>query len=229
MYFTFFFNKIQELNTMIFRLFLGGSFDPVHEGHTDMVRAVSERLTAVGCPFVVYFLPTAGNPFKGKPTDPVHRLAMLDLACQSLMTQGVQADICPLEIHQTPPIYTIDTVQELHKLYPNDELIFIMGGDSLASLHLWKDFGRIFDFVKIWAFARVGTEGEICEQILAKMTEDFGEFLTGDKAIFYDQTPIPAISSSQIRTDLQHGKTPVHLSTPILNYIKAHELYKNVL
>lgn len=208
------------------RVFLGGSFDPVHDGHLGMVRAVARRLASLGEPYEIDFLPTAGNPFKGKPTDPIHRLAMLDLACQSLMTQGVQADICPLEIHQTPPIYTIDTIQELHKLHPDDELIFIMGGDSLASLHLWKDFGRIFEFVKIWAFARVGAEGEICEQILAKMTEDFGEFLTADKAIFHDQTPISAISSSQIRTDLQHGKTPVYLSTPILNYIKAHALYR---
>lgn len=225
------------------RVFLGGSFDPVHDGHLGMVRAVARRLVSLGEPYEIDFLPTAGNPFKGKPTDPIHRLAMLDLACQSLITQGVQADICPLEIHQTPPIYTIDTVQELHKLYPDDELIFIMGGDSLASLHLWRDYKELLAYVKIWAFDRAGSD-DVVPDILVRMTDDFGKFLQdgflkdkllktnnsfNTKSIFYDTSPVPAVSSTQIRHALAQNDKPCHLPEPIFAYIKTHELYKSVL
>lgn len=213
---------------MIFRLFLGGSFDPVHDGHMAMIRQVAHRLSALSLDFQVAFLPTAGNPFKGNPTDSAHRLAMLDLARQSLMIQGVQADICPLEIHQTPPVYTVDTVQKMHGLYPNDVLIFVMGHDSLASLPRWKNHEQILDFVKIWSFARADNTQPISPEILAKTTEDFGKFLTSG-VIFYDPTPIPAVSSSQIRQDLADGNVPAHLPEVILAYIKQHQLYQTVV
>ncbi|MDO5050683.1 MAG: nicotinate (nicotinamide) nucleotide adenylyltransferase [Moraxella equi] len=211
------------------RVFLGGSFDPVHDGHLGMVRAVARHLASLGKPYEIDFLPTAGNPFKGTPTDPTHRLAMLDLACEILKSENIFAQICPLEIHQTPPVYTIDTVKYFNEKYPNDTLIFVMGGDSLASLHLWKNFEEIFNFVKIWAFARVGATREIDEQIKNQLSDDFGDFTDGQKSIFYDTTPIVAVSSSQIRTALANGEAVPHLPTPILTYIKHHQLYKTVL
>lgn len=213
---------------MIFRLFLGGSFDPVHDGHMAMICQVTHRLSALSLDFEVSFLPTAGNPFKGNPTDSAHRLAMLDLACQSLMMQGVQANICLLEIHQTPPVYTIDTVQKMHNLYPNDVLIFVMGHDSLASLPKWKNYEQILDFVKIWSFARADNTQPILPEILVKTTRDFEEFLESGM-IFYDPTPIPAVSSSQIRQDLADGNALAHLPEVILTYIKQHQLYQTVV
>lgn len=211
------------------RVFFGGSFDPVHEGHLDILRHVYRTLSAQPTAFELSFLPTAGNPFKDNPTNPTHRLAMLDLACKILKSENIFAQICPLEIHQTPPVYTIDTVKYLNEKYPNDTLIFVMGGDSLASLHLWKAFEEIFQFVKIWAFARVGTTGEIDEQIKNQLSDDFVNVINGQKSIFYDRTPIVAVSSSQIRTSLANDEHPPHLPPPILNYIKNHQLYKSVV
>lgn len=209
---------------MSIRLFFGGSFDPVHDGHLDMVQAVHDRLTAQHLPFTVYFLPTAGNPFKSKPTDPTHRLAMLNVACQLLKNKHISAHICPLEIHQTPPIYTIDTVQNLATMYPNDTRIFILGGDSLANLPTWKHHDKILSFIKIWAFGRAGSS-TIDDEVLANLTDDFDEFLA-DKPIFYDNTPITTVSSSQIRHALINDETPAHLPLPILTYIKQHGLYR---
>lgn len=211
------------------RVYFGGSFDPVHEGHLDIVHHIYRTLSAQHTTFELSFLPTAGNPFKGNPTDPTHRLAMLDLSCEMLKNEHIFTQICPLEIHQTPPVYTIDTVKLLNEKYPNDTLIFVMGGDSLASLHLWKNFEEIFNFVKIWAFARVGATGEIDEQIKNQLSDDFVNIINGQKSIFYDTTPIVAVSSSQIRTALAHDERPPHLPLPILTYIKHHQLYKTVL
>ncbi len=216
------------------RLYLGGSFDPVHDGHLDMIRHVAHRLSshevATRPAFDIYFLPTAGNPFKDKPTDSIHRLAMLSLACQLLRDEDIHTTICPLEIHQTPPVYTIDTAHTLAKNHAGDECIFIMGDDSLVNLHLWRSYEDILNFVKIWSFARVGVTDDVQPSLSAKTTTDFDEFLTSKhKVIFRDATPTRAISSSQIRTMIQQGKTPPHLPTPILEYIKQHELYKNML
>lgn len=238
---------------MMARIFLGGSFDPVHDGHLDMVRLVHHRLSSLDMPFVISFLPTAGNPFKGTPTDPTHRLNMLSLACDMLKHQGITASIDTSEIHQTPPVYTIDTVRALARWYPDDERIFVMGGDSLASLHLWKNYKELLAYVKIWAFDRAGSD-DVVADVLAKMTDDFDKFLQdgflqddllkdellkdellktdktfNTKRIFYDKSPIPAVSSTQIRHALVQGDKPCHLPEPIFDYIKTHELYKSVL
>lgn len=230
------------------RVFLGGSFDPVHDGHLAMVRLVHHCLLSLGSPFVISFLPTAGNPFKGTPTDPTHRLNMLSLACDILNNQGITASIDTSEIHQTPPIYTIDTVRALARRYPDNERIFVMGSDSLASLHLWKDYKEILTYVKIWAFDRASSD-DVMPDVLAKMTDEFakfvqdgflkdeflqGKFLKTDKSfntksIFYDKSPVPAVSSTQIRHALAQGDTPCHLPRPIFDYIKTHKLYKSVL
>lgn len=211
---------------MSIRLFLGGSFDPVHDGHLAMVKAVHKRMLTHHSPFYLYFLPTAGNPFKGKATASTHRLAMLNLACQLLQKDGMTAHVCTHEIYQTPPIYTIDTVRHLSKIYPNDTLVFIMGGDSLANFHRWRDYQAILTHTKIWAFGRVGDKMTDERDVLMHLTDDFDEFMSNKKAIFYDKTTIMGVSSSQIRHDLQDGKTPTHLPLEVLQYIKEVGLYR---
>ncbi|MDO4451105.1 MAG: nicotinate (nicotinamide) nucleotide adenylyltransferase [Moraxella sp.] len=208
------------------RVFFGGSFDPVHEGHLDIMRHIYHALSAQHTTFELSFLPTAGNPFKGNPTDPTHRLAMLDVACKILKSENIFAQICPLEIHQTPPVYTIDTVKLLNKQHPDDTLIFVMGGDSLSSLHRWKAYDELLKLVQIWAVARADNDVPIDEKVLPHITHDFGGFLDGQFPIFYDRTPIVAISSSQIRTSLANDEHPPHLPLSILNYIKNHQLYR---
>ncbi|STZ07355.1 Nicotinate-nucleotide adenylyltransferase [Moraxella caprae] len=230
------------------RVFLGGSFDPVHDGHLDMVCLIHHRLSSLGSPFVISFLPTAGNPFKGTPTDPTHRLNMLSLACDILKNQDITASIDTSEIHQAPPVYTIDTVRALAQRYPDDERIFVMGGDNLASLHLWRDYKELLTYIKIWAFDRAGSD-DVVPDVLVRMTDDFGKFLQdgflkdgflkdkllktnnsfNTKSIFYDTSPVPAVSSTQIRHALTQNDKPCHLPEPIFAYIKTHELYKSVL
>lgn len=223
-----------KLDHVMMRLYLGGSFDPVHDGHLDMIRHVAHRLSSYDFtrsnPPSLYFLPTAGNPFKGKSADPLHRLAMLSLACQILRDENINVAICPLEIHETPPIYTVDTVQTLAKNHPDDERIFIMGGDSLVSLPRWKSYQEIFGLIKIWSFARARVIDDIPHEVSVRMTTDFDEFLKrGHSTIFYDTTSVRDISSSHIRATIKEGRVPPHLPKPILDYIKQHELYKDML
>lgn len=216
----------------IIRAFLGGSFDPVHLSHLQMATHVHQALSQFiqndprgqFAKIDVSLLPTAGNPFKGKPTADAHRLEMLHLA-----TQGTPIDIDTHELAQTPPVYTIDTVRHLRQIYPNDRLIFIMGQDSLHALPTWKDGDEILDFVNIWAFMRGDFKpvGDLSAQVLENLTDDLGEFLSQNGRIYQDSTPIPSMSSSMVRKMLadHNPEARQFLTKRVLDYIDKHAIY----
>ncbi|MCG3842810.1 nicotinate-nicotinamide nucleotide adenylyltransferase [Psychrobacter sp. Ps1] len=135
------------------RAYLGGSFDPVHNGHLEVAMSVYQHLLPIATQLQrtlhVSLLPNARSPFKTQSTDPNHRLAMLKLA-----TENTPIQINELELWQAPPVYTIDSVRTLRQQYPNDSLIFIMGMDSAHSLDKWKDGLRLTDHVNLWVFNR---------------------------------------------------------------------------
>jgi len=136
------------------RAYLGGSFDPVHNGHLQMALYVYQSLLPIAeqqqRELQVSLLPNARSPFKADSTDPKHRLAMLKLAIQ-----GTPLYIDELEIWQPPPVYTIDSVRTLRQRYPADSLIFIMGMDSARSLDKWQDGLTLTDHVNLWVFNRL--------------------------------------------------------------------------
>lgn len=205
------------------RAFLGGSFDPVHGGHLAMATAVYKQLTAhyPAKSIKVALLPTAGNPFKGNPTPAHHRLAMLELA-----VVGSPLLIDTHELYQTPPIYTIDTIRFFREKYPDDRLIFILGQDSLVALPTWKNGDEILKLVDIWAFYREGQTADFAPQIASQVTDNIDEFLDGKRKIYLDPTPIPTISSSQIRHDIEQGTYTTLLPKNVVDYIKTHALYR---
>ncbi|MGP5312808.1 nicotinate-nicotinamide nucleotide adenylyltransferase [Psychrobacter faecalis] len=136
------------------RAYLGGSFDPVHNGHLQMALYVYQSLLSIAeqqqRELQVSLLPNARSPFKADSTDPKHRLAMLKLAIKDTPLQ-----INELELWQTPPVYTIDSVKTLRTRYPHDSLIFIMGMDSAQSLDKWKNGLALTDHVNLWVFNRL--------------------------------------------------------------------------
>jgi len=142
------------------RAYLGGSFDPVHNGHVQMAMAVYQCLLPIAeqqqRDLQVSLLPNARSPFKTHSTDPAHRLAMLTLA-----TRDTPLQINELELWQTPPVYTIDSVHALRQRYPDDCLIFIMGMDSARSLDKWKDGLKLTDSVHLWVFSRHDINGNM--------------------------------------------------------------------
>ena len=146
-------NADKTQSTPAIRAYLGGSFDPVHQGHLQMAMTVYRSLLPIAQlqqrELHVSLLPNARSPFKENSTKPEHRLAMLKLAIKDTPLQ-----INELELWQMPPVYTIDSVQTLRARYPNDSLIFIMGMDSARSLDKWKNGLELTDYVNLWVFNR---------------------------------------------------------------------------
>lgn len=153
------------------RVWLGGSFDPVHVGHVAMLQHVYQRLrqAAPHAPIKASFLPTAGSPLKHSPTANAHRLVMLELA----LTQAPHLHLDDHEIHQPPPVYTIDTLTAFAKRYPDDVRIFVLGGDSAASLHHWRRGDELLDWANLWVIARAGQNDTSTQPTSATLTQFF--------------------------------------------------------
>ena len=146
-------NPQEKTTTPAIRAYLGGPFDPVHKGHLEVALHVYQGLLPIAMQqqyaLHVSLLPNARSPFKTQSTHPAHRLAMLKLAVQDTPIQ-----ISELELWQTPPVYTIDSVRKLRQQYPSDHLIFIMGMDSARSLDRWKDGLDLTRHINLWVFNR---------------------------------------------------------------------------
>ena len=205
------------------RAYLGGSFDPVHNGHLQMALYVYEYLLPIAeqqqRELHVSLLPNARSPFKENSTNPEHRLAMLKLA-----TQDTALQINELELWQTPPVYTIDSVKTLRARYPHDSLIFIMGMDSARSLEQWKNGLRLTDYVNLWVFDRSSVSGS------TNTFSDSNEALNNKNIIAPDMAVLHAHLQSQLPTPLQNltVRLATELLTPISQNSVESDLLKNI-
>ena len=204
------------------RAYLGGSFDPVHNGHLQMALYVYQSLLPLAKQqqreLQLSLLPNARSPFKADSTDPKHRLAMLKLAIKDTPLQ-----INELELWQTPPVYTIDSVKTLRARYPHDSLIFIMGMDSAQSLDKWKNGLALTDHVNLWVFNRlsIGENTPINNDTNAE---------TDKKLVNTDLIASnPSALQSQLPVSLQHFITDsaTDLVAPALQHLTASSNLKN--
>lgn len=206
------------------RAYLGGSFDPVHNGHLQMALYVYQSLLPIAKQqqreLQVSLLPNARSPFKADSTDPKHRLAMLKLAIKNTPLQ-----INELELWQTPPVYTIDSVKTLRARYPHDSLIFIMGMDSAQSLDKWKNGLALTDHVNLWVFNRLSI-GEN-DPINNDTNADTNKKLVNTDLIASN----PSALQSQLPVSLQHFITDsaTDLVAPALQHLTDSSNLKNAV
>lgn len=216
------YSKDYHLTKNAIRAYLGGSFDPVHNGHLQMALYVYQSLLPIAKQqqreLQVSLLPNARSPFKADSTDPKHRLTMLKLAIKDTPLQ-----INELELWQTPPVYTIDSVKTLRARYPHDSLIFIMGMDSAQSLDKWKNGLALTDHVNLWVFNRlsIGENTPINNDTNAE---------TDKKLVNTDLIASnPSALQSQLPVSLQHFITDsaTDLVAPALQHLTASSNLKN--
>ena len=127
----------------------GGSFNPPHIGHVDAARSAINALNLNR----LLLIPARVAPHKAAPEGtpmPEHRLEMLRIAARSLE----KAEICDLEMCREGPSYTYETVEQLREMYPDAELVLLMGTDMFLSFMTWNQPDRILKHVTLGVFGR---------------------------------------------------------------------------
>jgi nicotinate-nucleotide adenylyltransferase len=132
---------------------LGGTFDPIHNGHLALARRFAQLLDLTD----LVLLP-AGQPWQ-KPdvSAAVHRLAMTRAAAASLVLPGVTVSIDTDEIDHDGPTYTVETLRRWRRRNGNDvSLTLLMGADQLVHLDTWHEWRELFAYAHIGAASRPG-------------------------------------------------------------------------
>ncbi len=192
----------------------GGTFDPPHVGHLILAAEARDQL-ALDC--TVWVL-TPDPPHKrGKDISSLdHRLAMVELA----INEDEAFTLSQVDIDRPGPHYTVDTVNLLRGEYPDCELIYLMGGDSLHDLPNWYEVVKLLDALDgIGVMRRPGDDIDISELMRAlPQLEEKLNFVTA---------PLLEISADQIRRRARQNRSFRYYLLPrIYEYICEHQIYQ---
>jgi nicotinate-nucleotide adenylyltransferase len=194
----------------------GGTFDPVHLGHLLLAEACREQ---AGLDRVI-FIPAGIPPHKqGRELTPGNdRAEMLEFAIAGHPEFTVDRS----EIKRSGPSYTVDTLRALRHNQPADEFCLLMGADSLAEFHLWKDPREIASLASLVVVNR----GSQAPPDLASLIPQLGESAVSQIQIV--TMPAIEISASDIRQRAQQGRSLRYLvPRAVERYILEHKLYQS--
>ena len=194
---------------------MGGTFNPVHNGHLLLAETAREFF---GLDKVI-FMPS-GNPYIKKNSiipDGNLRVQMLEHAVK----ENPYFRLSRMEVEREGPTYTCDTLVKLRELNPEEEYYFIMGADSLLTLESWKNPEIIFQNCVIAAAVRgTGTEDKI-KKIADYLTESYQSDIRIMPSRYID------ISSSEIRKRIKDGRSVRYMiPDSVIAYIEKEGLYR---
>ncbi len=193
---------------------LGGTFDPVHDGHLALATAAIEQLSLDG----VWFVPT-GVPWmkRDEPRSaPEHRRAMVELA----ISWRPELHLLTNELDRPGDTYTVDTLDELRAgPMASDELFLLVGADALGGMHRWKDVSRMFEQATVAAVERDGDRPD-------PMRLDAVVPGASDRIVWITMAPV-AVSATELRGRVSRGES-LRTGVPdtVRDYIEAHGLYR---
>ena len=196
---------------------LGGTFDPIHNGHLHIARSFADELDLES----VILLP-AGDPYhKTAPrTAAHHRLAMAEIAAKA----DSRLAVSDCDIVRQGATYTHDTVQIFRQHFPAAEFWLLIGMDSLLQLHTWHRWQNLVRQCRIAAAPRPDSS---LAQAPAPLQSWLAEALPQGRLHILRSEPLP-ISSSQIRQQLATEHTSPDIPPEVLSYIQQHQLYCHI-
>ncbi len=222
-------NKLTEIQTSGLGIF-GGTFDPIHLGHTQSAQAAAKALNLTKILFIPAHIPPHKNCAKSAPTaSPEQRATMVELACQD----NIIFECDKRELRRKEHSYTIDTLKELKQEFPDQRLYFIIGMDSLLSFTAWHRYQDILKLCHLVVNTRpnynLNQLNSDTTALLSKHQVDSINELnnTAVGAIFFTKPIAIDISSTSIRNSLQRNQSEhLQLSTRVINFIKKNKLYR---
>ena len=192
----------------------GGSFNPIHNGHIQLIKGIISELNLDKLLVVPSFLPP--HKLVKSPVSPEDRIAM----CKLCIADIPKTEISDIEIKRGGKSYTYETLQELHSIYPTDDLFLIMGADMFLSIETWKNPEIIFKLATICGVPRKGVGGR--QELIDR--EPFLKSIGAETKVL--NLTLPEVSSSEIREAIENGKSIDKLvPEQVENYILEKGLY----
>lgn len=192
---------------------LGGTFDPIHQGHVALARAALEcaRLD------LVLVLPAAEPPHRGQPgASADDRLEM----CRLALAGEERIAVSDLELRRPGASYTVDTLRALRVERPGDELHLILGWDAARDLRAWKELDEVLRLARLVIVDRPGLP-----RATAADLHQAG--IDAARATICQQTT-PNVKASDVRRGLAQGNPKAlagRLEPAVADYIRGKDLY----
>ncbi|MBK9974874.1 MAG: nicotinate (nicotinamide) nucleotide adenylyltransferase [Planctomycetes bacterium] len=197
---------------------LGGAFDPPHNGHLAVARAVRDARQLDRVDLLV----SAGSPHRGgkqNAASAADRAAMAALAVENEIGLGVEE----CELARPGPSFTVDTIRHLHSLRPQNQYSFILGGDMLADLPNWREIGALLDMVEFICVYRPGFGAEV----FARLEDSLGRAVVARLRASHVDAPQLGISSTKVRNAVAAGESIAqYVPQAVEQFIYARGLYR---
>lgn len=194
---------------------IGGTFNPIHNGHIDIALRILELFFLDK----ILFMPNNIPPHKNieELLDKFIRLEMINISIDGYANLEVEE----FELNQNKISYTYESLEYLKKIYDKDELFFIMGSDEFLNFDKWKNIDRIFKNVSIIVYLR----NDFDRDEIVKLKSKYEMLYDGKIFLFFGK--IIKISSTDIRAKLIDGNDVSNLiPKPLYDYIILKNLYR---
>lgn len=192
---------------------MGGTFDPIHYGHLATANVVRQEFNIQK----VIFIPTGTPPHKEKNniSSAEHRYLMTVLAT----LDNSDFDVSKIEINREGVTYTIDTIEFIRSVVPEDtKIYFITGADAISKVSTWKNSEKLFELCEFIAVTRPNYI------ISSEVKQSLQKF---ENKIHFLEVPALAISSSDIRNRVKTERTISYLLPKgVEEYIYKFNLYR---
>jgi nicotinate-nucleotide adenylyltransferase len=207
---------------------LGGTLDPIHQGHLDVAEAARRALGLTR----VLVMPSRIPPHRRAPrASAPHRFAMAALAAQTC-PDFLVSDLEMLDTSDTAPSYTSATLDRLAARGVNTrELFFITGADAFRDIRTWMGFPTILDRCHFVAVSRPGQPAEGLKLLLPELAGRMvapESSLPDQPAIVLLDAPTAPVSSTEIRERIRTGESiDGMVPREVAVYIEKHGLYRD--
>ncbi len=190
----------------------GGAFNPVHNGHVNVAREAISQLKLRK----LIIIPTFESPHKNTKLAPFDERAEMCRLAFSGISDKCEVSVSDIERQMGGVSYTINTLRELKRRYPDDQFFLLIGGDMLFSFREWFKYESILKECKVCAVARGGDN-----------LTDMMEFANEIGRVKILPSDIVDVSSTEIRERIA-GSEDIGELVPekVAGYISEHGLYR---
>jgi len=208
--------------------FYGGSFDPVHNAHLELARAVVEQFELDEFVFVPAF--HAPHKVRIKPTSAYDRYAMLCL----LTANRPNISVSKIEIEMPEKPYTVETLTRIKAELTGDEIFFVIGADSWMDIKTWREWQTVLLMTNVVVMTRPGYEigfdhvtDEIRNRIIDLRDHDLNERMPAEDRIFVSDAVNLDVSATEIRRKIREVDASWRDDVPkeVANYIEKYQIY----